>query len=178
LFKQLPFFKKYTNPLQLCFSKDTYLSNSSILFTKQTQFDLLLGTKLTKLTKVLNTLFKLNKNVILVDYDYNYNYLPVQNNDLFSRSSKNFNKCIRFFNVSAVLFFNLKNKNFILKKLFTNKTINISISSNTNLNKFDIGLKLQNTKVIHYIVYVYLLNMYLSVKNNKLNINDSKLFFF
>ena len=178
LFKRLPFFKKYTNPLQLCFSKNTDLGNNPVLFAKQTQFGLLLGTKLTKLTKVLCTLFKLHKNIILVDYNYNYNYLPIQNNDLFSRSSKNLNKCIRFFNVAAILFFNLKGKNFILKKLFTNKTINISVSTDTNLNKFDIGLKLQNTKVTHYIIYVYLLNMYLSVKNNKLNIDDPKLFFF
>ena len=165
------------NTLNLCFSKNNSLIHNSSVFVKQTQFGLLLNNKLSKLTKILGVVFKLNKNVILVDYSFNYNYLPIQNKDLFSRSTKNYNKCIRFFNVSVVIFFNLKKKNFILKKLFTNKTINVSVSSDTNLNKFDIGLKLQNTKITHYIVYIYLLNMYLSVKNNKLNIDDSKLLF-
>ena len=178
LFKPLPLFKKSTNNLQLCFSKNILLDSKLTLIFKQSQFNLILGNKLSKFTKILSTIFKLNKNVILVDYDYNYNYLPIQNSDLFSRSSKNFNKCISYFNVSAVVFLNLNKKKFILKKLFTSKTINVSIDSNVYSNKFDLGIQIQNTNITRYLIYIHILNIYLNVKNNNLNINDSKLLFF
>jgi len=153
------------------------LCNKTTPTFKQTQFGFILGNKLEKFTKIINTVFKLNKNVVLVDYDYNYNYLPIQNNDLFSRSAKNFNKCISYFNVSVVIFLNLNKKNFILKKLYTKKTINVTIDPNTSSDKFDLALQIQNTKIARYLIYIHVLNTYLNVKNNNLNIGGSKLFF-
>lgn len=171
------FLNKFTSKLQLGFSKNTLLCSKTTLTFKQTQFNFILGNKLQKFTKIINTVFRLNKNVVLVDYDYNYNYLPIQNNDLFSRSAKNFNKCISYFNVSAVIFLNINKKNFILKKLYTLKTINVAIDSSLSSNKFDLALQIQNTKITRYLIYIHVLNIYLNVKNNNLSIGGSKLFF-
>jgi hypothetical protein len=113
-----------------------------------------------------------------VDFNFNFNYLPVTNKTLFSRSSKRFNKFLKFFNVSLVLFLNLNKKKFIFKKLFSNKVVNISIDKNTFSKKFDLNLSLPQNKITHYILYISIMNIYLAVKNKNLKINGSALFFF
>jgi hypothetical protein len=131
-----------------------------------------------KLATLLNMLFSNNKNIVFVDYYFNYNYLPVDNLNLFSRSTKYLQKLLVYFNVGAVIFLNLNKKFFLVKKLHKFRHINVSVNSNTFNKKFDISVNLPDTQLMHYLIYTYILNIYLKIKNNNLNINDAALFFF
>jgi hypothetical protein len=131
-----------------------------------------------KLIALFQNIFSINKNILFVDYYYNFNYLPITNQILFSRSSKYFNKFLKYFDVSVVLFLNLKKKKFIFKKLFSNKVINISSDKNTFSKKFDLYLHIPKTELTNYILYLSIMNIYLIVKNKNLKINGSALFFF
>lgn len=124
-----------------------------------------LTSKTTKFINLLQVVFSLKKNILFVDYDFNFNYLPITNSSLFSRSSKNFNKYLKFFDINVILFINLKKKKYIFKKLFSKKTINISAGYHTHTDKFDLSLNLSENKVTHYILYILILKTYLLVKN-------------
>lgn len=113
--------------------------------------------------------FHLNKNILFVDYEYNYNYLPVNNSDIFSRSYKNIHKIVKFFNISTIIYLNLNKKKFSFKKLHNTKLINVSLSASNISNKFDISLNLPNNPINQYLMYMYVLSIYLKVKNNNLN---------
>ena len=102
----------------------------------------------------------------MIDFNNNYNYLPIKNKEIFSRSNKKFNKTLNYFKVSVLLFLNLNKKKFIFKKLQRNKVINITLGHGMNSNKFDLSLNLQNTKIIHYIIYLCVMDIYLNTKNN------------
>lgn len=141
-------------------------------------FRFLINNSFKKLISCLEKVFILNRNVLFVDFNFNFNYLPITNKTLFSRSTKRFNKFLKFFNVSVVLFLNLNKKKFIFKKLFSSKVINISFDISTFSKKFDLNLPLPKNKLTHYILYLCIMNIYLIVKNKNLKINGSTLFFF
>jgi hypothetical protein len=177
LYKKIPN-KTFSNKLKLNFIKNNLCIIHKKPFFKQNTIKHLLPANFSKLIKIISNIFLLNKNIIIIDYDFNYNYLPLQNEDLFSRSHKNFTKHITYFDVLAVFFLNLNKKKFIFKKLFSTKVINISLGADLYSNKFDFKLNLLNNKVSHYLVYIYIMNTYISLKNKILNINGPTLFFF
>ena len=119
----------------------------------------------------------MNKNILFIDFNFNFNYLPITNSTLFSRSSRSFNKLLKYFNVSVVFFFNLNKKKFIFKKLFSNKVINISLDDSTYSKKFDLNIPTTNNNLVNYILYLFVVNVYISLKNKNLKINGSALFF-
>lgn len=176
-FKKLPK-KVLVSKFQLKFLNKSYTDNQTKHPLKCNLFGYLFNNKLIKFGKILYNIFELNKNVVVVDYNHNYNYLPIKNTDLFSRSNKNFKKYLSYFNVSIIIFFNLNKKKFIFKKLQGYKTINVAVGVNNPLNKFDLDLGLFNNKITHYLVYIYIISIYLNVKNNTLNISGSTLYFF
>ena len=170
--------KNYSNKLQLNFSKNIPNNDQRNYFISHTPFKFLFKNKFFKFIKLLCSIFEQNKNILLVDYNYNYNYLPIKNSNLFSRSNKNLSKYFNYFNISIILFLNLNKKKFIFKKLQNHKTINVTLGYGMYSNKFDLCLDVQNTKIIHYIVYIYIIGIYLNVKNNDLNTSGSTLFLF
>lgn len=111
-------------------------------------------------------LINLNKNIIFIDCNYNYNYLPIENKMLFSRSSVNLIKTFKYFNVAAVVFFNLSNKNYIFRKILNLNCINISFSSIHISDKLDINLNSGNSDILNYLFYVKFIQIYTSLKNN------------
>jgi len=127
---------------------------------------------------LLFTLFSNNKNIVFINYDYNYNYLPISNENFFNRSNKYLQKLFIYFNVGAIIFFNLNKKKFIIKKLHKFKLINISLDSNLLDKNFDIFIDVPNTPLTHYLTYIYTLNLYIKIKSNNLNTNGAALFFF
>lgn len=147
-------------------------------FFKNNLFSFIFSKKINNFVVLLENIFYLNKNILFIDYDFNFNYLPISNSSLFSRSSFFFKKYIKYFNIGVVLFLNLKNKKFIFKKLFSKKTINISVGFKSFPNKFDLGLTLSDNRITHYILYLLIINTYFFIKNKSLNINGSTLFFF
>ena len=114
---------------------------------------------------------------MFMDFNFNFNYLPILNNELLTRSKKNLQKFLTFFNVKVIIFFNLKKKFFLIKKFTKFKLINISVNRSLTGNNFDVFLNLPNTPLIHYLVYIYTLNLYLNIKNNNLNIMVQHYFF-
>ena len=110
-------------------------------------------------------LLSLNKNILFVDLDYNYNYLPIANEILLNRSNKNFYKLIRYFNVHAVFYLNMNKSNFIFNKLFSNNVINVSVNKNTTKKKMDLFLNFPDTQLYNYMLYVYIVNIYIKIKN-------------
>ena len=171
------FFKKNFNSIYLNY----YSNNCTITTITSFKFKKLIffpNSSFNKLTILLNTLFLNNKNILFVDYNFNYNYLPVNNINFFSRSTKYLHKLLVYFNVGAVIFLNLNKKFFLIKKLHKFRHINISVNSKPSNSSFDISVNLPDTQLMHYLIYVYVLNIYLKIKNNNLNINDAALFFF
>lgn len=182
-FNQNYFFNKIintqnNNKLQLTFSKNIFLNNTKSYFIPTIPFKLFFKNRLLGLTKLLFSVFRQNKNILLVDYNYNYNYLPIENQEIFSRSNKNLGKFLKYFNVSVILFLNLNKKKFIFKKLQNHETINIALEGGMYQHKFDLCLNIQNTKIINYMLYIYVMGIYLNVKNNNLNTSGSALFIF
>ncbi len=165
------------NKLKISFSGN----NNSFLFKplfSNKLFGFTINNNFNKLIKLFQNILTLNKNILFIDFNFNFNYLPVTNTILFSRSAKSFNKVLKYFNISFVVFLNLNKKKFIFKKLFSSKVINISTDNNTFSNKFDLNLSLPQNKLINYILYLCVMNIYLIVKNKNLKINGSALFFF
>jgi hypothetical protein len=117
-----------------------------------------------KLIFLITNLFSFNKNLLFVDIESNYNYLPIDNNILFSRSSSKLHKVIKYFNIAAIVYINLKKKKFIFKKLYNSNLISISLSNTLIKNKFDLNLS-TNNKIILYMFYLIVLNLYIKVKN-------------
>lgn len=134
-------------------------------------------TNLNKLTYFLVYFFKINKNILFIDYNYNYNYLPITQKNLLKNSNKNLYKIIKYFNVGAILFLNLNKKKSFFKKFLDLKLINIAVTNN-NLYKFDYNLCISTTPIVQYIIYIYILNIYIKIKNNNLNILWSSIIFF
>lgn len=165
--------------LQLSFHHNEILKNHKpIFYPKHNVLNFFNQNKFNNLFITLYNTFSLNKNILFIDYGYNYNYLPVTNKELFSRSYKNVYKIIKFFNISVVIYLSLNKKNFSFKKLHNLKLVNVSLSASNISNKFDISLDLPNNLITQYLVHLYVLSIYLKVKNNNLNINGSTLFFF
>ncbi len=156
--------------------------NNTIQLTKlipnNKLFYFILNNSFNKLIKLVEGVFFFNKNVLFVDFNFNFNYLPITNKILFSRSSKYFNKFLKYFNVSIVFFFNLNKKKFIFKKLLSNNVINISLDKDTYLKKFDLNLPISNNYLTNYILYISIMGVYITLKNKNLKINGSALFFF
>lgn len=145
----------FKTKLELYTPHTTYISK---LFT------FILGSCVNKLVSLLQNIFHINKNVLFIDFNTNFNYLPITNNTLFSRSSKYFNKFLKYFDVSVIFFFNLSKKKFIFKKLFSNKVVNISIDKNTFSTKFDLNLNLNRSNLTSYVLYLLVMNVYLISK--------------
>lgn len=141
------------------------------IFYKNNFFEKLFKNKLNKLTLLCVNLFSANKNIIFIDYNYNYNYLPITHKNLIKSSSKNIFKLAKYFNVSSIIFFNLNFKKSFFKKYFNLNLINIS--TGTNQKNFDINLNVVNLPILHYIIYIYISQIYLKINNNNLNINGS-----
>jgi hypothetical protein len=124
-----------------------------------------LGVKLIKLSTALISLFRLNKNILLVDYNYNYNYLPIQHADVINRSSKKVRKIINYFSIGLILFLNLNNKYFLYKKYSCCNVMTISLNTISLNTTFDFNLNIKPSPLINYILYIYILDMYLRFKN-------------
>ena len=112
---------------------------------------------LTKFKLLIDILFSGKTNLLFVDYNYNYNYLPISNKILFSRSSKNLVKTIKFFNVSAIIFLNLNKKKFILKKFIKFNLINISSNFLIKSPAIDFCLNLPNSNFYNYLLFIFIL---------------------
>jgi hypothetical protein len=132
---------------------------------------------MTKLLPILYTIFKVNGNIIFVDFNFNFNYLPLQNYNFFCRSKKKLQKILNYFDVRAIIYFNLNKKQFILKNLYKHKMINISCNANLIPKNFDLSLKIPNTYINHYLTYIYILSFFLNIKNNNLNTMVHHFFF-
>jgi hypothetical protein len=172
IFLKKKFIKTYLNRYQ-----SNYITNASYNIPKN-NFDIFFKSSFFKLTNLLYTLFTNNKNVVFVDYNYNYNYLPILNLNIFNRSSKYLQKLLTYFNVGAVIFLNLNNKKFIVKKIHKIGLINISLDLKLFNKNFDLYVNIPNTPLTHYLIYVYILNLYIKTKSNNLNTNGAALFFF
>jgi hypothetical protein len=113
----------------------------------------------------------LGVNILVIDYNSNYNYLPITQKSIFNRSTKDFFKTIRYFNIGVILYLNINKKNFILKKFLNFNLINISLSDKTSQKIFDFNVGISNNPLYVYIIYITILNFYLKsfFKNNILN---------
>jgi len=122
-------------------------------------------------------IFNTSGNVMFMDFNFNFNYLPITNTELLSRSKKNLQKFLNFFNVRLIIFFDIRSKNFLVKKLAKFKLINVAVSNNLIVGNFDIFLNLPNNPLIHYILYIHVLSIYIKAKNNNLNTMVQHYFF-
>lgn len=122
-------------------------------------------------------IFNTSGNVMFMDFNFNFNYLPITNTELLSRSKKNLQKFLNFFNVRLIIFFDIRSKNFLVKKLAKFKLINVAVSNNLIVGNFDIFLNLPNNPLIHYILYIHVLSIYIKSKNNNLNTMVQHYFF-
>lgn len=138
------------------------LSNYNFLYFNDTS----LRTKIKKLLYLVSTLFSLHKNILFVDSDINYNYLPINNDLIFDRSFKGLSKIVKYFDVTAILYLNLKKKKFIFKKLHSCNLINISLSDCLVSKKFDLNFSFGKNNLYMYLFYLSLLKTYIEIKNN------------
>ena len=160
-------FKKFSYKLTVGFCKNSTTSKNN-LFLSNGIFSNLLNINFNKLSFMLGTLFQLNKNILIVDYNYNYNYLPVSHENLIGSSSKFLYKASKYFNLGAILFLNLNKKQPLFKKFLNLNLINI-VSNAKFDKKFDFNITVENTPISNYLIYLYILNIYLKIKNNILN---------
>ena len=160
--------KKFNTFKKFSISFDTKNSNciaKKFFFPKNSFFQKILGVKLIKLSTALISLFRLNKNILLVDYNYNYNYLPIQHADVINRSSKKVRKIINYFSIGLIFFLNLNNKYFLFKKYSCCNVMTISLNTISLNTTFDFNLNIKPSPLINYILYIYILDMYLRFKN-------------
>jgi hypothetical protein len=124
-----------------------------------------LGTNLSKLTTTLVRLLSFIVNILFIDIYQNYNYLPISHSDILSRSKKNFRKLIKFFNIGIVLFLNVGDKIFLVKKFNDLGIISISSNGTKKNTLFDYTININhNTPLHYYIVYLYTINILLKFK--------------
>ena len=157
----------YKYKIFIQYTNNEFIGSTKINFFKSTPLfkHILPKQKTTKLLSFLSSFF-FYKNVLFMDYNHNYNYLPINNGMLFSRSFKKLSKIINYFDVGAILYFNLNNKKYVFRKVSDQKIINISLTKSTTSKKFDLSLNFSNTEVSNYMLYLLVLNIYLKVKNN------------
>ena len=124
-----------------------------------------MGINLSKLTTTLVRLLSFNVNILFVDISQNYNYLPISHSDILSRSKKNFRTLIKFFNIGIVLFLNVGDKIFLVKKFNDLGIISISSNGTKKNTLFDYTINLTHNNPLHYyIVYLYTVNILLKFK--------------
>lgn len=164
------FFKGLENKTQkkkiyLCFHKNSFFYKNVNFYLTQTLFTNLLPQRfIKKLVTLFTNVFLGGGNVLFMNHNNNYNYLPISNKILFSRSSKYLLKFIKFFNVGVIIHMDLKRKNFIFKKMFRYKLINISLNNVIVSNNLDIKINLPNSELTNYLVYLFSLNFYLKCR--------------
>ena len=142
-------------------TNNTFKFNNHQIFLKNNFFEKFFKNKLKGLTLFCIDLFFLKKNIIFIDFFYNYNYLPINKFNFLKNSSKKLFKFITFFNVGAIIFLNLNQKKNLFKKYFNFNLVNIAVCKNQRV--FDINLMLPNTPLIHYILQVYIFQIYLKI---------------
>lgn len=167
LFKKFPkkiylldfyFFSK-EEQLPLRINKTNYLGkNLNLLFFKKIFFFFL---------NFVQNNFNVGYNLLFVDHKCNFNYIPVTNKTVFSRSLKDLYKYIKMFNINVVLLMDAKKKKIIFRRLTKFNLIHVSSSSELESSNLDLNLKLGNSPVINYILYLSVLNAYLLSKNRK-----------
>ena len=124
-----------------------------------------MGLNLSKLTTTLVKLLSFNVNILFIDISQNYNYLPISQSDILSRSKKNLRKLIKFFNIGIVLFLNVGDKIFLVKKFNNLGTISISSNVTKKNTLFDFTINIAHNNPLHYyIVYLYTINILLKFK--------------
>lgn len=126
--------------------------------------------------KFVNTLFLSNCNLMFVDLRRkkstrlenipDYNYLPINYTTIEKKPSKIFKKTTTFFNVKAFLIQNSKSKR--NTKLHNIPAIKIGFDGSPSPRTYDITIKLSDSKVNHYLAYVYICKLHLSLKEFKI----------
>jgi hypothetical protein len=106
---------------------------------------------------LLSNLFKMGINFLILDKDFNFNYLPF-NADILNKYDVY--KTLKHFNVKVIIFLDLKPR--MVKKYLNFNLLNISFTNNINIKYMDFFSKHKNLKIFHYIIYIYLLNLYLT----------------
>jgi hypothetical protein len=139
-----------------------FLTNYNFLYSNNFFFK----NKVKKILYLASTLFVLNKNILFIDSNINYNYLPIDNTLIFDRSFNKLTKVIKYFNVAAIFYLNLKKKKFIFKKLYNCNLINISLSSELVSKKFDLNISFGKNNLYVYLFYLSALKTYIKIKNN------------
>lgn len=152
--------------LSINFSHNKFKHNHQIFF-KNNFFEKLFKGKLNKLTLLCTNLFILKKNILFLDYNFNFNYLPIIQKNLIEVTVKNLHKLTKFYNINSIIFFNLNKKKALFKKFFNMNLINISTTHNQK--SFDLNLSISNSPILHYILFIYISQIYLKVSNNNLN---------
>ena len=144
-----------------------FYTNTNIIPTLNTSkvgFNFIFLNLLNKLTYLFNVIFNIGGNVIFMDFNFNFNYLPVSNDNLFSRSKKNLQKLFNYFNVKVIVYLNLNKKKFTIKNLTRFKLLHISLNNKLISSSFDISLNLSDNYITQYLIYIYILNIYLKIK--------------
>ena len=139
-----------------------FLTNYNFLYSNNFFFK----NKVKKILYLASTLFVLNKNILFIDSNINYNYLPIDNTLIFDRSFNKLTRVIKYFNVAAIFYLNLKKKKFIFKKLYNCNLINISLSSELVSKKFDLNISFGKNNLYVYLFYLSALKTYIKIKNN------------
>ena len=71
------------------------------------------------------------------------------------------------FNINTVLLLDVNKKKIILKRLAKFNLIYISANSTIVNKNVDLNLKLNNSPIIHYMLYTFVVNAYIYTKNCK-----------
>ena len=138
-------------------------------------FKYCLSTSITaKLRMLLQCVFLNNKNILFLSDHFNFNYLPIDNKKILKRSAKSFKKIIKYFNVSVVIFIDLKKSIFFYKILQKYKIINITVGK--SFCRSDFFIKLENNDISKYLFYLFILHFYLKIKNFSYSISGSTVF--
>lgn len=141
---------------------DLVLSSYNFIFFK----NFLYKNNFKKILYLVSNVLFLKKNVLFVDSDTNYNYLPITNDIIFDRSFKKLSKVVKYFDIAAIFYLNLKKKKFIFKKLYYCNTINVSLSEKLVSKKFDLSFQFGGNEFYKYLFYLLILKVYLKIKNN------------
>ena len=153
LFKIFKKYKTYIHSNIVYFNKNNFFLIKKVNLQKKLSFfphNIILR----NLLSILFNLFSIGYNFIILDKNYNYNYLPVDKKHLNYRYIY---KTIKYFNVKALLFLNLKHTE--IKKFLDFRLLNITV--NSNITHMDFFPKYNDIKIIHYILYIYILGLYL-----------------
>ena len=118
-----------------------------------------------KLNFLLESILILNKNILILDSNYNYNYLPLSNQLIFTRSKKKFYKLLKYFDISILLYLDLKKKDFFFKKYYKSTLITIVGNNDFFSKKIDLSLNLPNANIYNYMIYIHIMTIYLKIKN-------------